>query len=307
MSADQAGPGDLFPGFESRMIEAGGLVFHARIGGNGSPLLCLHGYPQTHACWHRIAPALAKRHTVVAMDLRGYGKSAVPPGDPAHENYSKRTMACDGVAVMRALGFERFAVIGHDRGARVAYRLALDSPETVERLIALDILPTIDNWERMRASSAISSYHWPFLAQPEPLPETLIAADPVYYLEHTLKSWTRNGSLDAFDVRALDDYRQAIRSPERVHAMCEDYRAGATVDWRLDQESRTRGDRITTPALVLWSSDYLNASKGDFDPIGIWRNWADDVTGAKITSGHFLAEENPEETLAAIEAFLTAK
>ena len=193
---------DLFPGFETRFVVHDGLSFHCRIAGSGPALLCLHGYPQTHACWHRLAPQLTDDATVVVMDLRGYGLSdALPPDGDDHATYSKRTMARDCVAVMQALGFDRFTVMGHDRGARVAYRLALDTPEAVDRVILLDIISTLDNWERMRWSSALKAYHWPFLAQPHPLPETLIAADPVYYLEHTLASWTKDGTLFAIDAR----------------------------------------------------------------------------------------------------------
>ena len=219
---------ELFPGFARHHIEIDGLTFHARSGGNGPPLLCLHGYPQTHACWHKIAPKLSETNTVVVMDLRGYGQSAVPASAADHQPYSKRTMARDAVAVMRHLGHKQFTVMGHDRGGRVAYRMALDSPDAVARLILVDILATGDNWERMRAGSALKSYHWLLLAQPEPLPETLIGAHPTYYLEHTLASWTKDKTLKALDPRALEHYRASINDPARLHAFCEDYRAGAS-------------------------------------------------------------------------------
>jgi haloacetate dehalogenase len=299
---------DLFPGFETRLVAHDGLSFHCRVAGNGPALLCLHGYPQTHACWHRLAPQLTAEATVVVMDLRGYGLSDAPPPDgDDHATYSKRTMARDCVAVMQALGFDRFTVMGHDRGARVAYRLALDTPEVVDRVILLDIISTLDNWERMRWSSALKAYHWPFLAQPHPLPETLIAADPVYYLEHTLASWTKDGTLSAIDAGALEHYRAHMRSPARIRAMCEDYRAGASFDRLADLADRDAGRRIIAPLCVLWSSHYLNASKGDFDPREVWRHWADDVTGREIVSGHFLAEENPDDTAAAIRAFFAER
>ncbi|MGI9477172.1 MAG: alpha/beta fold hydrolase [Hyphomicrobiaceae bacterium] len=297
---------ELFAGFATHHIDIDGLSFHARVGGSGPPLLCLHGYPQTHACWHRIAPTLAKTNTVVAMDLRGYGQSAAPQSDADHITYAKRTMAADGVALMRALGHARFTVMGHDRGGRVAYRMALDTPEAIERVILVDIIATIDNWERMRAGSAIKSYHWPFLAQPEPLPETLIGSDPTYYLDHTLASWTKDRTLAAFDPGALAHYRAAINAPARIHAMCEDYRAGATYDWQADRESREAGARIAAPVHVLWAASYLTPTKGHFDPIEVWRAWADSVTGTEIDSGHFLAEENPSATAAAILDFLAA-
>jgi len=216
-------------------------------------------------------------------------------------------MAADAVSLMRHLGFERFTVAGHDRGGRVAYRLALDSPEAVERLILLDILSTLDNWERMRAASALKSYHWAFLAQPHPLPETLINAHPAYYLEHTLASWTKDKTLAAIDSDALIHYRASVSDPARVHAFCEDYRAGATYDWQADRASREAGEKIGVPVHVLWSSHYLNASKGTFDPVETWREWARDVTGTEIDSGHFLAEENPEATATAMLNFLAAR
>lgn len=297
---------DLFPGFETHKIKIDGLEFFARVGGSGPALLCLHGYPQTHVTWHKIAPELAQSNTVVAMDLRGYGGSTAPASDPAHETYSKRTMAADGIALMRRLGHERFTVMGHDRGGRVAYRMALDSPASVARLILVDIIATIDNWERMRARSAINSYHWGFLAQPHPLPETLIGSHPAYYLEHTLASWTKDKTLQAIDAGALEHYRASINDPARIHAMCEDYRAGARYDWQADQASRDAGERITVPVHVLWASSYLTATKGEFDPLELWRGWADIVTGTEVDSGHFLAEENPDATVAAILAFLAA-
>lgn len=299
---------ELFPGFETRFIEHQGLSFHLRIAGTGPALLCLHGYPQTHACWHRLAPEFIADMTVVAMDLRGYGLSDAPPPDgDDHETYAKRTMARDCVAVMHALGFDRFSVIGHDRGARVAYRLTLDTPAVIDRVILLDIISTLDNWERLRWAGALKSYHWPFLAQPHPMPETLIAARPDYYLEHTLASWTKDKTLSCLDDGALEHYRAHMRAPERIRAMCEDYRAGATYDRLADLADREAGRRITAPLCVLWSSHYLNASKGDFDPREVWRQWADDVTGREIVSGHFLAEENPKDTATAIRAFFAKR
>ena len=295
---------ELYPGFETQLIQAGEVNIHVRVGGAGPAVLCLHGYPQTHACWHRLAGELAASHTVVLMDLRGYGESDAPVGGEGHETYSKRAMARDAVAVMRALGHAKFSVMGHDRGARVAYRLAIDTPEVVDRLVILDILPTLAQWERFNAVGAIKSYHWPFLAQPYPLPEKLIGADPVYYLEHTLASWTKDRSLACFDDDALTHYRAMMEEPARIHAMCEDYRAGATYDWEADLETRDRGKKIAAPTLVLWSSDYLNAGKKLTDPIGVWTEWASDVRGAEIDCGHFLAEENPGATLREVLPFL---
>jgi haloacetate dehalogenase len=296
---------DLYPGFATRRFETRGAEIHVRIGGSGPPLLCLHGYPQTHVIWHRIAPALASEHTVVAMDLRGYGASSAPPGDEKHTTYSKRAMAEDCLDVMAALGHGRFAVMGHDRGARVAYRLALDRPEAVRALVALDILPTAEVWARTTAESAVKSYHWAFLAQPKPMPETLIAGAPRYYIEHTLASWTRDKSLACFDPGALAHYCALFEVPERIHAVCEDYRAGFTTDRTLDEADRKAGRRIGCPALVLWGSDYVG--KASASPLDVWRGWCVDVGGAQVVSGHFLAEENPEATLSLLSPFLGAK
>ncbi|MBI1383624.1 MAG: alpha/beta fold hydrolase [Rhizobiales bacterium] len=292
----------LFPGFEERTVRLPGAEIFYRIAGSGRPLVLLHGYPQTHAIWHRIAGPLAERFTLVLPDLRGYGRSRGPAADPAHENYSKRAMAGDILALMRSLGHERFAVGGHDRGGRVAYRLALDQPDAVTHLIAVDILPTLEIWEAMDADAAISAYHWPFLSQPHPLPETLIAGAPEYYVDHTLASWAGTRDLSPFSPEALADYRALLTSPHGRTAVAEDYRAGATYDRAADREDRASGRRITAPMLVLWGEDYVGAGKTS--PIDIWRRWAADVTGVAIPCGHFLAEEAPERTLGAMLAFL---
>lgn len=294
---------DLFPGFAERRIKTPETGIFARVGGAGPPLLLLHGYPQTHACWHKITPALARAFTVVVADLRGYGQSAAPPGGAGHRTYSKRAMAEDCAALMHGLGFGRFVVAGHDRGGRVGYRLALDRPDVVTRLAVLDILPTIEVWERMNAASALASYHWTFLAQPYPMPETLIAASPGYYADHTLASWTRDKTLGAFAPEALDQYRAQFSSPERIHAMCEDYRAGATYDRVADAGDRAAGRKIACPTLALWGSNYVG--RGAADPLAIWGDVAANVTGREIESGHFLAEENPGETLKSMMAFFT--
>jgi haloacetate dehalogenase len=299
---------DLYPGFETRRIKTAGAEIHCRIGGSGPPLVLLHGYPQTHVTWHRIAPELARHATLVIPDLRGYGASSCPPStltsDPGHEVYSKRAMARDVLELMAALGHRRFMVAGHDRGARVAYRLALDHPEAVARLIPIDILPTIEVWNAMRWQSAINSYHWQFLAQPAPLPETLIAADPAYYVEHTLASWTADKTLAPFAPDALRHYRDALKAPERIHAVCEDYRAGATYDQLADAESVANGRKVECPTLVLWGTDYVG--KGAVSPLEVWRRWAPNIAGAEIKSGHFLAEENPADTLKQLIKFIAA-
>jgi haloacetate dehalogenase len=296
---------DLFPGFAERRIEtAAGVEIYVRTGGSGPPLLLLHGYPQTHAMWHRMAPELARHCTLVIPDLRGYGASSAPPGDEAHTVYSKRAMAEDCVAVMRVLGHKRFMVAGHDRGGRVAYRLALDHSGAVAALIPVDIIPTAEVWRRIKAESAVKGYHWQFLAQPYPLPETLIGKDPVYYLEHTLKSWAGPRDLSPFSPEALAHYRGLMQNPASVHAVCEDYRAGASIDRSIDEADLAAGRRITCPTLLLHGGYLPTGPAGT--PLDIWRTWCTVVDAAVVASGHFLAEENPKDTLAALVPFLTA-
>ena len=284
----------MFEGFELDRIDVGEATLRVRRGGSGPPLLLLHGHPQTHVMWHLVAPRLAEELTIVAPDLRGYGESSKPPTRPDHEPYSKRAMARDGVALMRALGFDRFAVAGHDRGARVAYRLALDHPERVEKLAVLDVIPTGETWRRADRRFMLSWWHWAFLAQPPPLPETLIGADPDgYYF---------GGDRSLFHADALADYLRCVRDPETIHAMCEDYRAGATYDFGLDETDRAAGRRIDCPLLVLWGArNDLQELFGD--PLAIWRDWAEDVRGRALDCGHYLAEEAPEEAYAELRAF----
>lgn len=293
---------DLFPGFESRTIATEeGSVF-CRIGGRGKPLVLLHGFPQTHVMWHRLAPALAEDHTVIAMDLRGYGWSSAPAGSPDHETYSKRAMGRDVLRVIDELGFTRAAMVGHDRGARVGYRLALDHPGRIERLAILDIIPTLAMWERMDARRAMQVYHWSFLAQAAPMPERLIGQAPVEWLEHTLASWTATKDLTAFDKRALRHYRVFFNEPSRIHATCEDYRAGATLDSEADAADRAAGRVISCPTLILWGEAGIPAAGAS--PLDVWRDFAPEAQGEAIASGHFLAEENPQATLAALRRFL---
>ncbi|MEO1719514.1 MAG: alpha/beta hydrolase [Pseudomonadota bacterium] len=296
------GLADLFPGFEARSVDCDGVTISARVGGHGPALLCLHGYPQSHACWHKIAGRLAENHTVVLADLRGYGDSDTPAPDRGHEAYSKRAMGRDMVALMAALGHDRFVVMGHDRGARVAYRLALDTPDAITALIVLDIIPTIEVWDAMRAAAAIRSYHWSFLAQPAPLPETLIAAAPDAYLGATLKSWVRDGDMRVFHPTALAHYHRQFANSEGIAAVCEDYRAGATYDAAVDAQDRAVGRMIDAPTLFVWGSDYLG--RGGGDPLEVWRRWCKTITGAAIASGHFLAEENPDALLGEVLPFL---
>ncbi len=287
----------MFDGFTLTTIDTGETTIRVRHGGCGPPVLLLHGIPETHLMWHRVAPALAREFTVVATDLRGYGESGKPATAPDHEPYSKRAMARDQLAVMRRLGFERFDVAGHDRGARCAYRLALDHPAHVRKLGVLDVIPTGDAFGRADMAFGLGFWLWFFLAQPADLPERLIGADPRLLVDHMLDAWS--GTPDAFpdDVRA--EYRRALANPATVHAICE-YRAAATLDRQHDEADRGRR-RIACPTLVLWSA--RGALPQWYDVLGVWREWADDVRGRSLDCGHFLAEEAPEETFAALRAF----
>lgn len=292
---------DLFPGFETRRLAGEGAELFCRVGGEGPPLVLLHGYPQTHAAWHRVAPSLAKHFSCVVPDLRGYGESSVPAPDPDHRAYSKRAMARDIAAIMAGLGHQRFNLLGHDRGARVAYRLALDMPRHVERLGILEVVPTAEMWNRFDATMAVSAYHWTFLAQPHPLPERMIAADPVAYMEWTLASWSEKGSLDAFSAAALESYRRSYAQADRIRAFCEDYRAGAGIDRALDEADFKAGHKIEAPLHFVWSSHGFPARTGE--PMDLWRSWAKNVSGQSVRAGHFVPEENPEGVLSAFIPF----
>jgi haloacetate dehalogenase len=291
---------NFFPNFAEYNIPVGENVWYARIGGSGPPLILLHGYPQNHAMWRDVAPGLCERFTTIVPDLRGYGRSSVPPSTKGTA-YAKRVMSDDIVALMRGLGHRRFRIAGHDRGGRVAYRLALDHPECVEKLAVLDILPTSEMWGAMDAYLAMKVYHWMFLAQPEPMPELLIARAWREYVDHTLASWTADGSLAPFHFEALESYRAAFADPARVHAMCEDYRAGATLDRAADEADVAAGAKIASPLLALWGDHGIPAASGH--PLDVWRRWASDVSGHGVACGHFLPEEAPEATLAALLAF----
>lgn len=293
---------DLFPGFDEQLIDTSGATIHARIGGKGPPLLLLHGYPQTHVMWHRLAGDLAKRFTLIIPDLRGYGASSCPQPDAEHFVYSKRAMANDMVELMDALGYGDFRVAGHDRGGRVAYRMALDYPDKVNRLCVLDIVPTYDMWHGLDMNLAMNTYHWMFLAQPHPLPERLISAAPDYYFTHTLASWTAEKTTAAFDGRALRHYLAMAAEPARIRALCEDYRAGATYDLRADEEDRAAGKKITCPVLAIWGETGIAAKARS--PLQNWTHWADDVTGHAVASGHFVCEESPDSVLEKLVSFM---
>lgn len=294
----------MLPSFSSRSLPVGdGVEIHARLAGSGPPLLLLHGYPQTHVCWHRLAPRLAERFTVVATDLRGYGASSRPAGGHDHAAYAKRAMAADQHAVMRALGFERYAVVGHDRGGRVAHRLALDHPEAVTRLAVLDIAPTATMYARTDRAFAEAYYHWFFLIQPFDLPERLIASDPAYYLQTTLRAWCKTEGAISDDAMAA--YLAAFASPGAIHAACEDYRAAASLDLVHDAADDAAGKRLEMPLLALWGA---RGTVGRlFDVLACWREKSRaEVTGHALDCGHFLPEEAPEATLEALVEFLSA-
>ena len=291
----------MFEQFENSFVESSKTQIHVTRGGEGPPLLLLHGYPQTHVSWHKVAPLLRERFSLVIPDLRGYGDSGAPEPDPEHRAYSKRVMAQDMAEVMSELGFKSFGVAGHDRGGRVAYRMALDYPAQVERLAVLDMVPTLDTFEMTNKEMALGQYHWFFLSQPSPFPETLIGHDPDYYLEHTIRSWL--GRQDGISEEAMEEYRRCFRKNTVIRACCEDYRAGATVDTVDDQSDRDGGRRIKCPVLNLWGQQSVGAT---FSPIEVWRRWADDVTGFSITSGHFLMEEEPDETAKALARFFSS-
>lgn len=289
----------MFDDFASREIATRQTTIHATIGGSGPPLLLLHGYPQTHVMWHAVAQGLAQQFTVVATDLRGYGDSGKPASDPEHAVYSKRRTAADQVEVMHALGFERFFLAGHDRGGRVAHRMALDYPDAVRRLAVLDIVPTHTIFATVNKEIATGYYHWFFLIQGGDLPETMIGHDPDWYLRAKLRQWS--GDPAAFAPEAVAEYARCFRDPACIHASCEDYRAAASID--LVHDEADMATKITCPLLVLWGEKGL--MQRHYDVLATWRERATDVRGQMLPCGHFLAEERPEETLALLVGFFS--
>ena len=291
----------FFPGFASHRIDTGdGVQIHALTGGRGTPLLVMHGHPQSHVIWHRVAPALAPHFSLVLPDLRGYGDSSKPAGTPDHDNYSKRRMALDMLRVMQHLGHHRFAVLAHDRGARVAHRLAADHAAAVSRLVVLDIAPTLAMYEQTTEAFARAYWHWFFLIQRAPMPERLLQADPGAYVRDLMG--VRQGGLDIFDPRALDEYTRCLSQPGAAHALCEDYRAAATIDLEHDRADRAAGRRLAMPLLTLWGAKGI--VQRCFDPLAEWRRVADDLRGAALPCGHYIPEEAPEALLAAALPFL---
>jgi len=287
----------MFDGFTSHRIKTSGAEINCRTGGDGPPLLLLHGYPQSHVMWHRIADRLARRYRVVVTDLRGYGDSSKPASDAVHLPYSKRQMALDQVEVMQQLGFAEFYLAGHDRGGRVAHRLTLDHPDQVRRLAVLDIAPTLAMYRQTDAAFARAYYHWFFLIQPAPYPEHLIGLDPDYYLQH--KCGSGSAGLTPFSAEAMAAYLRCFRDPDCIRASCEDYRASAGID--LEHDEADLDNRINCPLLVLWGAD--GVIEQCFDALAEWRQRARDVHGQSLPGGHYLAEQLPTETTTALEAF----
>ncbi|MBV8600039.1 MAG: alpha/beta hydrolase [Candidatus Eremiobacteraeota bacterium] len=292
----------MFEGFaRKRLPGTDGVEINAVVGGSGPPLLLLHGYPQTHAMWHKVAPALAGHFTVVAADLRGYGDSSKPPSDPSHLVYSKRSTANDLVAAMDSLGFKRFRVAGHDRGGRVAHRMALDHPDAIERIAVLDIAPTREMFRATTFDFAMAYYHWFFLAQPFDYPERLIGADPEYYLRRKIKAWSGSGAEGVFAPEALAEYVRCFRDPKTIHASCEDYRAAATID--IEHDDADGAKKIKAPLLAYWGAK--GVIERLFDAVALWRLRAEDVRGETAPTAHYLAEEAPEPVASRLLAFFT--
>jgi len=280
----------MFPAdFKQQIIALNGVELNVITGGNGTPLILLHGFPQTSVIWHRVAPELARHFSLVMPDLRGYGGSSAPPGDPEHRQYSKREVAKDIIALADQLGIGRFALAGHDRGGRVGYRLVLDHPGRVTKFCAIDIIPTLDVWQDMDTAAAVSTFHWSFLAATTPLPEDIIGQNPDLFYHSLLQRWASD--IAKLDPGAVEAYLEQYRDPSKIHAQCEDYRAGATLDRQYDQANRDAGDQLDCPVLVLWSTGYLGDKARS--PLDSWRKWAADVRAVAIACGHFIVEEEP--------------
>jgi haloacetate dehalogenase len=293
----------MFEEFTSAEIQTSDTSIFIRSAGSGPALLLLHGFPETHLMWHKIAPQLAQHFTVICADLRGYGRSGCPPSDKQHTPYSKRMMAQDMIDLMEHLGFPRFSVVGHDRGGRVAYRMALDHPDRIERLAVLDVLPTETVWERADDRFAIGYWPWTLLAQPEPLPERILTSIPEVIVDNALSGW--GSPAGAFSPEVREAYIEMLRDPAHAHAICEEYRAAAEIDRDHDRVDRTSGKRITCPMLVLWGAPgalgtWYNDEGG---PLALWREWGDQVEGFGLDAGHFFPEEAPEQTAEALLRF----
>jgi haloacetate dehalogenase len=289
----------MFENFEQTQINTSGAAIHLVKGGNGKPLLLLHGYPETHLMWHKIAPRLAQEFTIVVPDLRGYGDSSKPVGDPDHYNYSKRAMAQDMVEVMTQSGYEEFFVVGHDRGARVGHRMALDHAPRVKKLAVLDIAPTYKMYMTADKTFASVYFHWFFLIQPYDFPERLIGSQPEYYIRTCLTRWSADAA--AFPPEVVEEYVRCFSNPATIHATCEDYRASATIDLLHDEADMSQ--KVMCPLLALWSEKGFVGRK--YDVLETWRERAGNVRGGALPGGHFLPEEAPDETYSAIREFLS--
>ncbi|MDN9011200.1 alpha/beta fold hydrolase [Brevibacillus laterosporus] len=288
----------FFEGFREATIKTSGANIFLLYGGSGPPLLLLHGYPQNHVTWHKVAPELMKKYTLIIPDLRGYGRSEGPPPDPEHVNYSKRAMAHDMYEVMNQLGYDKYHVAGHDKGGRVAYTLALDHPEKVTRLSVLEVVPELDTMDLINYQSAHRLYHYFFLSQPLPFPETLISHAPQYFVRNTILSWAADPH--AFFPYAMQIYEQEYTKYSVIQAGCEDYRAGITIDYQNEYMARQNNIQIQCPLLFLWGSKGLLNLK---DPVSIWKKWAPLTKGAELDSGHFIMEENPSDVIRQFSAF----
>jgi len=292
-------------GFSNQIIDVGETTVFVRAAGSGPPVLMLHGFPETHLMWRDIAPRLAREFTVVCADLRGYGWSGCPASDADHAPYSKRAMGSDMIVAMDRLGHQRFRLAGHDRGGRVAYRMALDHPRAIEKIAVLDVLPTSTSWDRADARLALAFWPWSLLAQPEPLPERMLAADPEAVVDNALKEWGSPAKAFPPEVRAA--YIDALRDPEHIHAICEEYRAAATIDRQHDAADQEAGGRINFPLLALWSAKggLENWYTDEEGPLGLWRMWSTDASGRPMDGGHFFPEEKPEETTQELRRFFS--
>jgi haloacetate dehalogenase len=292
-----------FAGYEPVRVGTAGVEIAGMKGGEGPPLLLLHGHPQTREIWHKCAVELARHFTVIATDLRGYGASGKPPSDARHAPYSKRAMAADQVAVMRHFGFERFLVCAHDRGARVAHRMAMDHPDAVERMMLLDIAPTLAMYEGTDRTFATANFHWFLLIQPSPLPERLLGGDPDAYLDRVMGNY--HAGVSPFAPHAMKAYRDAFKAPGTIAANCEDYRAAAGIDLDHERADRERGSKLACPLRVLWGEHGVLARS--FDTLAEWRKVARDVSGRALPCGHYIPEEEPEALLAEMLAFFAAE
>lgn len=294
-------------GFESRDMAANGTRIFVCCAGSGPPVLLLHGFPETLLMWRHVAPRLARSFTVVCADLRGYGRSGCPPSDSDHASYSKRVMARDMVEVMHGLGFGQFAVVGHDRGGRVAYRLALDHQDRVRHVAVLDVLPNETVWERADEKFALAFWPWTLLAQPAPFPERVLMSTADSIVDHALEAWGSPAAVFPADVRAA--YAAPLRDPEHARAVCEEYRAAATIDREHDRADLAARRRITSPLLVLWNARGPLGSwyESEGGPVGLWQQWSTQVSGRSLAAGHFFPEEVPDETATALEHFLGAR